>query len=55
MVATTPAELQVEAPKSANDRIFEFCRRNPTVVKWQGKVVGGIYCALGVRLALQER
>ena len=32
-----------------------FLRRNPTVLKWQGKVVGGIYCALGVRLALQER
>ncbi|WP_309084850.1 LysE family translocator [Chelativorans sp.] len=30
-------------------------RRNPTVLKWQGKVVGSIYCALGVRLALQER
>ncbi len=32
-----------------------FLRRNPAVLKWQGKVVGGIYCALGVRLALQER
>jgi threonine/homoserine/homoserine lactone efflux protein len=32
-----------------------FLRRNPTVLKWQGKVVGGIYCAVGVRLALQER
>jgi threonine/homoserine/homoserine lactone efflux protein len=32
-----------------------FLRRNPTVLKWQGKIVGGIYCALGVRLALQER
>ena len=32
-----------------------FLRRNPTVLKWQGKLVGGIYCALGVRLALQER
>ncbi|KIC47201.1 lysine transporter LysE [Ruegeria sp. ANG-S4] len=31
-----------------------FFRRNPTVLKWQGKVVGGIYCALGVRLAFQE-
>jgi len=30
-------------------------RRNPTVLKWQGKVVGSIYCAVGVRLALQER
>jgi len=30
-------------------------RRNARVLKCQGKVVGGIYCALGVRLALQER
>ncbi|WP_417768170.1 LysE family translocator [Stappia sp.] len=32
-----------------------FLRRNPSVLKWQGKVVGGIYCALGIRLALQDR
>jgi threonine/homoserine/homoserine lactone efflux protein len=32
-----------------------FLRRNPAVLKWQGKVVGSIYCALGIRLALQER
>lgn len=32
-----------------------FLRRNPTVLKWQGKAVGTIYCAMGVRLALQER
>ena len=32
-----------------------FLRRHPAVLKWQGKVVGSIYCALGVRLALQER
>ena len=36
-------------------RLGNFLRRNPSVVKWQGKVVGGIYCALGVRLALQQR
>ncbi len=30
-------------------------RRNPAVVRLQGKVVGGVYCALGLRLALQER
>ncbi|MER8567891.1 LysE family translocator [Mesorhizobium sp. M0924] len=35
-------------------RLGTFLRRNPSVVKWQGKVVGGIYCALGVRLALQQ-
>ncbi len=32
-----------------------FLHRNPTILKWQRKVVGGIFCALGVRLALQER
>ncbi len=32
-----------------------FLRRNPTVLRWQGKIVGCIYCGLGLRLALQER
>ncbi|BCH22670.1 LysE family translocator [Mesorhizobium sp. L-8-3] len=32
-----------------------FLRRNPAVLKWQGKVVGSIYCALGLRLAMQDR
>ena len=32
-----------------------FLQRNPKVLKWQGKVVGSIYCALGLRVALQER
>jgi len=32
-----------------------FLRRHPAVVRWQGKVVGAIYCAVGIRLALQER
>ncbi len=27
----------------------------PAVLRWQGKVVGGVYCALGMRLALQEK
>jgi threonine/homoserine/homoserine lactone efflux protein len=36
-------------------RLGNFLRLDPTVLKWQGKVVGGIYCALGLRLALQER
>jgi len=35
--------------------IGNFLRRNAAVVRWQGKVVGLIYCALGIRLALQER
>jgi threonine/homoserine/homoserine lactone efflux protein len=33
----------------------KLLRRSPTVLRWQGKVVGGIYCGVGVRLALQER
>lgn len=32
-----------------------FLRRNPTVLRWQGKIVGLVYCSLGARLALQER
>ena len=35
--------------------VGSFLRRNPLVLRWQGKVVGGIYCALGLRLALQEK
>ncbi|MDA9501132.1 LysE family translocator [Bradyrhizobium sp. CCBAU 11357] len=36
-------------------RLGQLLRRHPAVVRWQGKVVGTIYCAVGVRLALQER
>lgn len=32
-----------------------FLRRHPLVLRWQGKFVGSIYCALGIRLALQEK
>lgn len=32
-----------------------YLRRNPSFMRWQNRVVGGIYCALGVRLALQEK
>lgn len=35
--------------------VGQFLRRNPGVQRWQAKVVGGIYCALGMRLALQQR
>lgn len=31
-----------------------FLRRNPTMLKWQGMVVGSIYCSLGLRLVVQE-
>ncbi len=36
-------------------RLGVFFRRNPTLLKWQGKAVGAIYCALGIRLALERR
>jgi threonine/homoserine/homoserine lactone efflux protein len=36
-------------------RVGAMLRRNPAVLRWQGKVVGTIYCALGARLAFQER
>ena len=39
----------------AAGRLSTFLRRNATVLRWQGKVVGAIYCGLGVRLALQQR
>ena len=31
-----------------------YLRKNPAIGRWQGKVVGSIYCGLGLRLALQE-
>lgn len=30
-------------------------RRYPLITRWQGRVVGGLYCALGIRQALQPR
>lgn len=39
----------------AAGKIGGFLRTNRAVLRWQGKVVGSIYCALGLRLALQER
>jgi threonine/homoserine/homoserine lactone efflux protein len=36
-------------------RIGGFLRKNSAIARWQGKVVGAIYCALGIRLALQDR
>ncbi len=32
-----------------------FLRSNSVVLRWQGRAIGTIYCALGLRLALQER
>lgn len=36
-------------------RVNSLLRRNPSVMKWQSKVVGSIYCGLGIRMALQEK
>lgn len=36
-------------------QVGTLLQRNKAVLRWQGKVVGGIYCALGLRLALQEK
>ena len=36
-------------------KVGGFLRRNPSVLRWQSKIVGSVYCALGVRLAFQER
>ena len=35
--------------------VSRYLQKSPAIVRWQGKVVGSIYCGLGVRLALQER
>ena len=39
----------------AAGHVGNILRRNPGIQRWQSKVVGSIYCALGVRLAFQER
>jgi threonine/homoserine/homoserine lactone efflux protein len=39
----------------AAGELGNLLRRSPTVLKWQGKIVGSIYCALGVRLAFHEK
>jgi threonine/homoserine/homoserine lactone efflux protein len=38
----------------AGGSISHFLRRNAFVARWRGRIVGGIYCALGIRLALQD-
>jgi threonine/homoserine/homoserine lactone efflux protein len=35
--------------------VGRFLRRNPVVSRWQNKTVGGLYCGLGIKLALQEQ
>jgi threonine/homoserine/homoserine lactone efflux protein len=39
----------------AAGHVGRFLRRNPGVQRWQSKVVGSIYCGLGIKLAFQER
>ncbi|WP_157014275.1 LysE family translocator [Mesorhizobium xinjiangense] len=36
-------------------RLGTLLRRHPVVLRWQGPVIGSVYCALAARLALQER
>lgn len=36
-------------------RLGNYLRKTPVIARWQGKFVGSIYCAMGVRVALQER
>ena len=38
----------------SSGRVGKLLRRNPRVIRWQGKIVGSIYCGLGLRLAIQE-
>ena len=35
--------------------VGSFLKKRSLLAKWQNKFIGGLYCALGVRLALQER
>ncbi|MAS13891.1 MAG: lysine transporter LysE [Nitratireductor sp.] len=35
--------------------VGSWLQRNPAIARWQGRVVGTIYLALGARLAFQER
>lgn len=39
----------------AAGHVGRFLRQHPAVQRWQSKVVGSVYCALGIRLAFQER
>lgn len=39
----------------AAGRVGRILRHNPLIQRWQPKVVGGLYCGLGVRLAIQDR
>ncbi|MBN8293616.1 LysE family translocator [Rhodobacter sp. NTK016B] len=36
-------------------RVSRILQASPAIRRWQGKVVGCVYCALGLRLALQDR
>lgn len=39
----------------AAGRVGTMLRRSPAILRWQGAMIGSIYCVLGVRLAFQER
>jgi len=36
-------------------RVGAFLSRHPAVERWQGKVVGSVYCLLGLRIAMSDR
>ncbi|MHA2937236.1 LysE family translocator [Vibrio sp. RC27] len=36
-------------------KVSAYLKSKPTILKWQNKVIGSIYCSLGLRLALQDR
>lgn len=36
-------------------RLGAYLRRHPAVLRWQGKIVGAIFCGVGIRLAFQDR
>lgn len=52
VVVGTAATLLVAVGAGA---IGATLRSNPAIQRWQGKVVGTLYCALGIRLAFQPR
>lgn len=52
VVVGTAATLFVAVGAGAIGRTL---RSNPAIQRWQGRVVGTLYCALGIRLAFQQR
>ena len=49
------AGATVDVISLAAGQISPWIRRHRRIGQWQGRVVGTIYIALGIRLAFQER